>query len=250
MARMPGATWRPVDNRTVNGQLAVYGVLLHIMEGTLPGTDSWFHNSDSEASAHFGIGRDGTIYQWVDTKDRAWHAAGANSSWLGIEHEGKSGEKLTDKQLAASARVIAWMHQTHGVKLQAVDSPTGRGIGWHGMGGSAWGGHPNCPGKPIRDQRAAIIKAAGGAMVKPVTYEPFPGSGWFKKSPHSPIVTAMGRRLVEEGYRSYSVGPGPQWTDGDRTAYAWWQRKLGYRGSDADGWPGKTSWDKLHVPNV
>ncbi|QPB09706.1 endolysin endopeptidase [Streptomyces phage Shaeky] len=82
------------------------------------------------------------------------------------------------------------------------------------------------------------------------TYEPFPGTAWFKSEPRSAIVTAMGKRLEAMGYKGYAVGPGPQWTDADKAAYAWWQRKLGYSGADADGWPGKTSWDKLRVPNV
>ncbi|MEU1099357.1 peptidoglycan-binding protein, partial [Streptomyces sp. NPDC005877] len=61
-------------------------------------------------------------------------------------------------------------------------------------------------------------------------------------------VTAMGRRLVAEGCGRYNQGPGPSWTLADKNSYAAWQRKLGYTGSDADGIPGKTSWDKLRVP--
>ncbi|KPC68419.1 N-acetylmuramoyl-L-alanine amidase, partial [Streptomyces sp. NRRL WC-3753] len=64
----------------------------------------------------------------------------------------------------------------------------------------------------------------------------------------SPIVTAMGRRLVAEGCGRYSQGPGPNWTNADKASYAAYQRKLGYTGAAADGIPGKTSWDKLRVP--
>jgi hypothetical protein len=79
-------------------------------------------------------------------------------------------------------------------------------------------------------------------------FEPFPGAAWFRRAPRSSIVTAMGKRLVAEGCSRYRVGPGPQWTDVDRQSYAAWQHKLGFRGADADGWPGKTSWDRLRVP--
>ncbi|MFI0739354.1 peptidoglycan-binding protein [Streptomyces sp. NPDC021100] len=79
-------------------------------------------------------------------------------------------------------------------------------------------------------------------------YEPFPGAEFFRDEPDSPIVTAMGRRLVAEGCSMYEEGPGPQWSDADRHSYARWQRKLGYSGADADGWPGRASWDALHVP--
>ncbi|MGN9774853.1 peptidoglycan-binding protein [Micromonospora sp. H33] len=79
-------------------------------------------------------------------------------------------------------------------------------------------------------------------------YEPYPGADWFKANPNSVIVTNMGRRLVAEGCGLYRVGPGPQWSDVDRQSYAKWQQKLGYSGADADGWPGKSTWDQLRVP--
>ncbi|RDL40733.1 Uncharacterized protein BP5553_00712 [Venustampulla echinocandica] len=78
--------------------------------------------------------------------------------------------------------------------------------------------------------------------------EPFPGTAWFKSKPNSPIITAMGKRLVAEGCSKYVEGPGAQWSDADLASYKEWQKKLGFSGSDADGWPGKTSWDKLAVP--
>ncbi|MFJ8386228.1 peptidoglycan-binding protein [Streptomyces sp. NPDC094438] len=79
---------------------------------------------------------------------------------------------------------------------------------------------------------------------------PFPGAAWFQDEPNSALITAMGNRLVAEGCGRYSSGPGPQWTDSDRQSYAAWQRKQGFGGSDADGWPGKTTWDALKVPRV
>jgi hypothetical protein len=82
--------------------------------------------------------------------------------------------------------------------------------------------------------------------AKPV-YEPFPGANFFHTGRTSPIVTAMGRRLVAEGCSRYSSGPGPSWTNADRNSYAAWQRKCGYTGASADGIPGKASWDKLRV---
>ncbi|MEW2635757.1 peptidoglycan-binding protein [Streptomyces sp. NPDC048389] len=82
------------------------------------------------------------------------------------------------------------------------------------------------------------------------SYAPFPGAAYFKSSPRSPLITAMGKRLVAESCSAYRSGPGPQWSDADRQSYAKWQRKRGFTGSDADGWPGKTTWDALKVPRV
>ena len=93
---------------------------------------------------------------------------------------------------------------------------------------------------------------AAPAAPKPAAprYEPFPGSNFFHGGRHSPIITAMGKRLVAEGCGKYRFGPGPNWTNTDRASYAAWQRKLGYSGADADGIPGRKSWDALKVPKV
>ncbi|EAU32100.1 predicted protein [Aspergillus terreus NIH2624] len=121
-------------------------------------------------------------------------------------------------------------------------------------------GLPNCTDNPSERSETRLAKDSSGplrgfavidlagANTTSGELEPFPGPDWFKSSPNSPIVTAMGKRLVEENCGKYSSGPGPQWTDADRRSYQCWQEKLGYSGDDADGWPGKTSWDQLKVP--
>ncbi|MGW0313209.1 peptidoglycan-binding protein [Streptomyces flavidovirens] len=81
-------------------------------------------------------------------------------------------------------------------------------------------------------------------------YEPFPGSAFFRPGTNSPVITAMGRRLAAERCAAYVVGPGPRWSEADRRSYARWQRKLGYTGADADGVPGRASWNALKVPRV
>ncbi|KAF9889266.1 peptidoglycan recognition protein 1 [Aspergillus nanangensis] len=81
------------------------------------------------------------------------------------------------------------------------------------------------------------------------SYADFPGTAWFKDEPDSPIVKAMGERLVEEECDKYSSGPATQWSDEDLESYKCWQTKLGFTGADADGWPGESTWDKLKVPS-
>lgn len=90
---------------------------------------------------------------------------------------------------------------------------------------------------------------AGPKVPKPTpVYAPFPGASFFRLGRKSPVITAMGKRLVAEGYKGYKVGPGPEFSRADLKAYAWWQRELGYSGSSADGYPGPASWAKLRVP--
>lgn len=107
------------------------------------------------------------------------------------------------------------------------------------------------PGKPAVETKPGT-PAAPPVPSKPAkpTYEPFPGAAFFHGGRHSPIITAMGRRLVAEGCGAYRSGPGPNWTNADRESYRRWQKKLGYSGADADGIPGPTSWARLRVPNV
>ncbi|MFI1030721.1 peptidoglycan-binding protein [Streptomyces sp. NPDC020951] len=97
---------------------------------------------------------------------------------------------------------------------------------------------------------AAPKPGTGAGTGSSKTYQPFPGGDWFRKKPKSAIVTAMGKRLVAVGCSAYTSGPGPQWTEADRKSYARWQRKQGFTGTAADGWPGPSSWAALKVPFV
>lgn len=161
MALMPGAAWRPIPaNRTAGGQESVRGVVVHIMAGSYTGTDSWFRNPSAQASSHFGTSKAGALCQWVDTADRAWAQAAGNRDWLSVENEGQGGDQLTDEQLDRNAEVLAWAHAKYGVPLKVADGPSDRGLGYHAMGGSAWGGHTSCPGSKIVAQLSEIVARA------------------------------------------------------------------------------------------
>jgi hypothetical protein len=153
------------------------GLVLHIEQGTEDGTNSWFHNPDAQVSAHFGNPKSGGLDQWVDTNDKAWAEVGGNANWISLENEGNSGDTLTDSQVANAALVLAWLNLTEGVPLQLAESPTDSGLGYHAMGGAAWGNHPDCPGQPIIDQRAAIVAAANALVAPPVVSAVDPPNG-------------------------------------------------------------------------
>ncbi|MGP8297760.1 peptidoglycan-binding protein [Streptomyces inhibens] len=91
----------------------------------------------------------------------------------------------------------------------------------------------------------------GGQPTTKPQFEPFPGASFFHTGQKSPIIAAMHKRLVAEGCDRYeSTSNTDVWGSGDVKSYAAWQRKLHFSGSDADGVPGKSSWDQLRVPNV
>jgi N-acetyl-anhydromuramyl-L-alanine amidase AmpD len=95
-------------------------IVIHIMEGTLKGTDAWFLNEESGVSAHYGIGRNGEVHQYVGESDRAWHAgrvvgstwrllkAEVNPNWytIGIEHEGRADTAWSKALYEASSELI------------------------------------------------------------------------------------------------------------------------------------------------
>lgn len=171
MARYSGARWRPISVNYNRGGIAPRILIVHIMQGTLAGTDSWFRNPAAEASAHFGVDKTGTTYQWVDTANRAWHAADANSYAIGVECEGFSGQTLTAAQVTAVAKIYAWAHQQHeAISMWLNKKISGSGLSWHGLGGVAWGNHPNCPGKPIVGQLPEILTEASAILNPPVAW--------------------------------------------------------------------------------
>lgn len=97
-------------------------ITLHIMVGHLTGTDSTF-NKPNGASAHYGIGADGTIHQYVSENDGSWSDANyeSNNSTISIEHEGgMNGIPCTQACMNASAKLCAdiarrqgWTHLQH-----------------------------------------------------------------------------------------------------------------------------------------
>lgn len=73
------------------------------------------------ASAHYVIGRDGTIYQLVDERARAWHAGASqwgaatdlNSSSLGIELVNNGDEPFPEVQIGALLALLHDIKQRH-----------------------------------------------------------------------------------------------------------------------------------------
>ena len=120
-------------------------IVCHVMDGALTGTDAWFQNPNSRVSAHYGIGRDGIIHQYVREEDAAWANGyvekpdwpvlrkttppGVNPNFwtISIEHEGygepghgePSQGALTDAQFAASVALIKYLVERWGILVDA-----------------------------------------------------------------------------------------------------------------------------------
>jgi N-acetylmuramoyl-L-alanine amidase len=123
----PGANYVGSPYFSSRGDYSPEAIVLHIMDGTLLGCDSWFNNNPYGVSAHFGINKLGEIHQYVYLSNAA-HANGKIENWdlrlikengytnpndwtISIEHEGMSGDSLTWNMYNASVKLSAWLWQ-------------------------------------------------------------------------------------------------------------------------------------------
>lgn len=110
----------PSPNFTIgrNGQKPI-AVVLHIMGGSIGSCDNWFSQSISHVSAHYGIGQNGEIHQYVKEENQAWANGGRNKpTWqlikpedpnqytIAIEHEGNEYSVWSDAMKDASSNLI------------------------------------------------------------------------------------------------------------------------------------------------
>ena len=100
----------------------IEAVVIHIMQGTLIGTDGWFGGQNIQngiySSSHEGIGKNGEVHMYVKTENISYHAGRVNQPiWsgmkknvfgsyvnpnqytYGIECEGFRGDMWTEEQM-------------------------------------------------------------------------------------------------------------------------------------------------------
>jgi len=88
-AEYPDAVWRPSPNFNKRPKdVAIDTIVLHATGGGLEATLAWFENSTSGVSAHYVVGKDGSIFQCVREAERAWHA--------GVSHMPDGREDVND----------------------------------------------------------------------------------------------------------------------------------------------------------
>ena len=136
-------------------------VLHHTASSGLDGVIKWFQMPESQVSAHFTVGKDGTIVQHVSTYKRAWHAGKSidqygrenlNDFSVGIEmvNKGDGSEPWTKEQVEAVQHLVASMVRRFPIRQivshERIAVPAGRkndplGFPWESMrrfGVSLW----------------------------------------------------------------------------------------------------------------
>ncbi|MCM3884171.1 peptidoglycan recognition family protein [Frankia sp. R82] len=199
----PPARYRPVRNRS--GVIAgpTRGLIVHVQVGT-GSPFGWFDNPASQVSSHLWVSRAGDVEQFVPLDQRAWAQEAGNPYWVSVETEGHPDEDLTPEQVGALGALYAWGVREFGWPLELADSPGGRGLGTHQMGGAAWGGH-ECPG-PIRAGRRANILAAAVAILTP----PAPEADVLTDADISSIAAAVSSRVRAELWTDVGTAADPQ----------------------------------------
>jgi N-acetyl-anhydromuramyl-L-alanine amidase AmpD len=174
--------WKPVANywRGRGGE-RVRAICLHVAEGDRAGVLSWFNNPASDASAHFLVNKDGTVWQFVDTDDTAWANGVVNAPdltlpWLAdclrrgqnpnrltiaVETERRWREPLTEPQYAALVALLRELlaryglpaDREHVVPHAAIDSVN----------------RANCPGNVDWPRLLADLTAPAGSQTFPET---------------------------------------------------------------------------------
>ncbi|MFG3244853.1 peptidoglycan-binding protein [Streptomyces sp. NPDC048157] len=78
---------------------------------------------------------------------------------------------------------------------------------------------------------------------------PFPGTAAFRIGKKNPAVTLLDGQLIRLGYTKHTAGKkytaGPEFTRWTRDNVRDFQQAQGWRGADADGYPGPETWARL-----
>jgi hypothetical protein len=158
---------------------SLQGLVVHITDGvkkripSLNGVWGHFCNPATKASAHFCISKEGEIWQFIDTANRAWAIDGSvfDSHWISVENIALRGDTLTDPQLDGVAVLLAWLNDSGArIPLQIANTKDGSGLGYHQMFHK---GDHACPGPLVVAQRDEILRRArdmdlgGSTLGKP-----------------------------------------------------------------------------------
>lgn len=121
-----GAMWYPASTANYDpadrpNDHAIDTIVIHVTQGPFWATINAFQNPDFQVSAHYLVGRDGSIAKLVREGNVAWHAGNhaVNLRSIGVEHAGyvEDPSSFTDEMYAASARLVRDIAARYGIPL-------------------------------------------------------------------------------------------------------------------------------------
>lgn len=156
------------SNYTVGRSKGINKIILHHAATTsFDGIGSTFKNPSRQASAHYGVGQNGNIDQYVQEKDTAWHAGDwdANSSSIGIENVNSSGAPnwdVADSTIDTLVELVRDIATRHGLMPVQV----GKNLFQHNNFSPTY-----CAGK-VGDRLQEIADHVNGGTPAPKPNEP------------------------------------------------------------------------------
>jgi hypothetical protein len=171
MAQCPYAWYKPITRNFNEGMMnTIFGLVIHITDGhgDLASVRGDFDRvqdriingkREPQKSAHFCISKEGEMWQFVDTSNRAWALDGDkhDSHWISVENIAKMNERLTSEQVTGCAMLLYWMSQTYNIPFRRAQHKDDQGLNFHFMFSGP--SHP-CPGIPVRLQLEGIVREA------------------------------------------------------------------------------------------
>lgn len=149
MARF--GTWKPLaGNWASQPKMAPDIISLHTMVMSLDACDAmWRRTGYTGSHSHFGVGHDGTVFQWQDTAYRAAANYNGNHHIISVEtadrgtgfpdwniNDGSAVPAWRPEQIEALAQLVATMCKAHDIPCVLIPDakPGRRGIGFHRQG--------------------------------------------------------------------------------------------------------------------
>lgn len=122
-------------NKSSRNGCKIITIVNHITACDKTTAISWFTSSQNkESSAHYLVCKDGSIYQFVDESMKSWNCGivqnpssklvlqdmkgiNPNAYSIGIEHEGQTGEQLTELQYQATLWLQTQIINKYGIQI-------------------------------------------------------------------------------------------------------------------------------------
>jgi len=270
MAWYPRATKRELSPESdTQPAIRPTQLILHSIAAPWSGERIYEYWRDStNLESHFGCAYDGGMFQFIGTQTRADANASANrradgTGAVSVETASnlQNSDPWTDAQIDSLIALGAWLHREHAFPLRICRTWDDPGYGYHKLFPQWSLDGTDCPGAARVTQFRerifpGIVAAAGGkaaasvpAQRPAVDLDALVAAARSDPRRAGTPVTYTGTRTVEnalvaEGLLARSLADGHYGT-ATVTAYAQWQRRLGYEGSDADGIPGRSSLSRL-----
>lgn len=121
----PAGEWYGSPNYTAGRPAKPDRILLHHMAGSIESARARFQNDASDVSAHYGVGLDAELDEYVHPDDVAWHSGSwpYNQRSIGIETETVAGNydaPRTDALYARTASLVAALSREYGIPIDTT----------------------------------------------------------------------------------------------------------------------------------